>query len=200
MSSRIRFTTARSVFEAFDDLWRFAPPPGDDRAPLDYAATLLASPRAVESLVFLAHLLPRREAVWWARQCVAAILGPPSDDAAFRAAGDWVRAPEESHRRAALEIGNRGDQGVATTWLALAAGWSGGSLIVNEENPVPPPPSACAKAANAAVVLAGHSTGIDTMTPWFVACAEAGIRFADGGEARVDAPPLLATGARGGRG
>ncbi len=188
MSSRIRFATANSVFEAFDDLRRFAPPPPDDCAPLDYAGRLAASPRPVEALVFLSHLLPRREAVWWARQCVAAIVGPRSNDAALRAAEEWVRAPEETHRRAALAVGIAGDQSIATTWLALAAGWSGGSLIADEDNPVAPPPSASAKAANAAIVVAACSGDIGAITPWIKACAEAGIRFADGGEARVVPP------------
>ena len=45
MSSRIRFATARNVFETFADLRRVAPPPDDEAAPLDYARRLLGSPR-----------------------------------------------------------------------------------------------------------------------------------------------------------
>jgi len=45
MSSRIRFVTARNVFEAFPDLRQMAPPPADESPPLDYARRLLASPR-----------------------------------------------------------------------------------------------------------------------------------------------------------
>src|SRR5579864_6955197 len=101
MSSRIRFTTARNVFEAFPDLRPMAPPPADESPPLDYARRLLASPRPAEAIAFLAFLLPRREAVWWARQCVVALLGPSADDAALRAADAWVREPEEQNRLAA---------------------------------------------------------------------------------------------------
>ena len=44
MSSRIRFATARGVYEAFVDLKRIAAPPKDDSAPLDYArASLLVA-------------------------------------------------------------------------------------------------------------------------------------------------------------
>ena len=48
---------------------RAVAPPADDSAPFDYARAALASPRPTDAIVFLAHLLPRREAVWWSIQC-----------------------------------------------------------------------------------------------------------------------------------
>jgi hypothetical protein len=148
----------------------------------------LVSPRPIDAILFLAYLLPRREAVWWARQCVGAILGPPGEDEALRAADAWVRAPEEERRRAALAIGMAGEQARATTWLALAVGRSGGSVSAPDQNPIVPPPSACAQAANAAIVLAICGEEPKTIGAWISACVEAGIRFAEGGEARVVAP------------
>jgi uncharacterized protein DUF6931 len=188
MPTRIRFTTARGVFETFADLRRLAPEPIDDSPPLDYARRLLASDRPAQAIPFIAHLLPRREAVWWARQCVGAILGPRAEDKALSAAEAWVRAPEEDNRRAALAIGAAGDQRIATTWLALAAGWSGGSLVAPEHKPMPPQPSACANAANAAIILAITAQDPPAIRRWIRACAEAGLRFADGGDAKVRAP------------
>jgi hypothetical protein len=188
MSSRVRFATARSLFEAFDDLIHVAPPPADDCAALDYAAQLLASRRPTDAIVFLAYLLPRREAVWWGRQCVAAMLGPRADTAALHAAEEWVRAPDEALRRAALDIGSAGDRASGTTWLALAAGWSGGSMIGAEHAAVLPPLSSCAKAVNAAIVLAACALDPLMFAPWIAACAEAGMRFANDGEADVVAP------------
>jgi hypothetical protein len=192
MSSRIRFATARNVFEAFPDLRQAAPPPGDESAPLDYARLLLDSPRPAQAIVFLAYLLPRREAVWWARQCVGAIVGPRGEDVALRAAETWVRAPDEDNRRAALDVGNAGDQNAATTWLALAAGWSGGSMCAPDLTPLAAPISACAKAANAAIVLAACTGDPLAMVQRIKACAEAGVRFAEGGDAR---PAIARTGA-----
>jgi hypothetical protein len=189
MPSRIRFVAARNVFEAFPRLRRFAAPPADDCAPLDYARRLLASPHPSEAIVFLAHLLPRREAVWWARQCVIAILGAAAEaDPATRAADAWVRAPEEETRRAALEIAAAGDESRAETWLARAAALSGGSRTAPDQEPRPPQPSACAQAANAAIILAIVAGDRPAIPAWIQACAEAGIRFADGGEAKVIAP------------
>jgi hypothetical protein len=169
-------------------LRQLAPAPVDDVGPLDYARRLVASNHSHKAAVFLAHLLPRREAVWWARQCVGAILGKSGEDDALRAAELWVRAPDEENRRAALDLGNARDKQIPTTWLALAAGWSGGSLTAPDQNPLPPPPSACAKAANAAIILAACSAEPPLITPWIVACVDAGVRFAEGGEAQVVAP------------
>jgi hypothetical protein len=135
-SSRVRFATARDVCEAFTNLRRIAPAPGDASTPLDYVRRLLVCRRPIDAIAFLAHLLPRREAVWWARQCVGAILGARAEDEALRAADAWVRAPEEERRRAALDIGAAGDQERATTWLALAVGRSGGSVSAPDQKPI----------------------------------------------------------------
>jgi hypothetical protein len=196
MSSRIRFSTARHVFEAFPDLTQVVPAPGDESAPIDYARQLLGSPNRAQAVAFLCYLLPRREAVWWARQCVSAILGPKTEhDPALQAADNWVRAPEEENRQAALAAGAAGDQHRATTWLALAAAWSGGSMCPPDAPPMPVPPSlmvappwACAKAVNAAIVIAmvGDPSAINDRLK---ACAEAGIRFAEGGDARPAIAP-----------
>jgi len=194
MSSRVRFPTARDVFATFPDLGRLTPEPADETTPLDHVRRLLASKRPAGSILFMAHLLPRREAVWWARQCVGAILGPSAEDEALRAAQAWVRAPDEENRRSALDIGNARDRRIPTTWLALAAGWSGGSRSAPEHKPMPPQPSACARAANAAIILAITAQEPVAISPWIRACNEAGIRFADGGDADVIPPTDLQAG------
>jgi hypothetical protein len=191
MSSRIRFASARDVYELFADLKRIAAPPKHDSAPLDYARALLSSPRPSEAVIFIAHLLPRREAVWWAIQCVRAMLGPSGDDGALRAAEAWVREPEEDTRRAALTAANAGDQKAATTWLAFAAGWSGGSVTAPDKDPLAAPPSACAMGANTAVMLAATAGDPLGVLQRIAACVEAGIRFAEGGDAKVRVPGAL---------
>ena len=136
MSSRIRFVTARGVFEAFPDLNYVATRPADDIKPLDHARALLASSRPRDAIFFISHLLPRREAVWWAIQCVRALIGESGADEALRAAETWVRTPEDDNRRAALLVANASDQRKPSTWLAFAAGWSGGSLLPADQKPV----------------------------------------------------------------
>ncbi|MBV8107530.1 MAG: hypothetical protein JO223_23495 [Hyphomicrobiales bacterium] len=188
MPSRIRFTAAGAVFEAFPDLALATEPPPDETGVLEHARALLASPRSSEAIIFLAHLLPRREAVWWAINCVRAMPGGAGEDDALRAADAWVRDPEEDNRRAALAVAEAANPRLATTWLAFAAGWSGGSLSAPDSEPARPPPAACAMAANTAVMLAatrGDPAGVGRR---IVACGEAGVRFAEGGSATVDGP------------
>jgi hypothetical protein len=119
---------------------------------------------------------------------VGAILGARAEDEALRAAEAWVRAPEEERRRAALAVGMAGDQERPTTWLALAAGQSGGSVSAPDQKPIAPAPAACAQAANAAIVLAICVQDPRIIGAWIAACVEAGVRFAEGGEARVIVP------------
>ena len=181
MPSRIRFATARSVFEAFPDLDYVTTRPADDIDPLDHTRALISS-RQREAVLFLSCLLPRREAVWWAAQCVRALVG---EDEALRAAETWVRAPEDENRRAALSVANACDRRKPATWLAFAAGWSGGSVLAPDQKPVAPPPGACAMAANAAIMMAVAAGDPRGVMRRMTACAEAGLRFASGGELTV---------------
>jgi hypothetical protein len=185
MSSRIRFVAARNVFEAFPELGRVLVPPTGDPEPLDYTRATLSGPRPIDAIIFLAHLLPRREAVWWAIQCVRAMLGSDADDGAFSAADAWVRAPEDDHRRAALAAFNAGNQRAATNWLAFAAGWSGGSVTAPDKDPMPAPPAACAQGVHTAVILAACAGEPLGLVDRLKLCAEAGIRFADGEDVEV---------------
>jgi len=188
MPSRIRFTSARSVFEAFPDLSYVATRPANDIDPLNHARALLGSPRPSDAVLFISHLLPRREAVWWAAQCVRALLGAGATDEALGAAEVWVRTPEDDNRRAALSAANDSDRRKPTTWLAFAAGWSGGSLLPADQKPVPPPAGACAMAANTAIMMAVAAGDPRAVVDRIEACAEAGVRFASGGEPTVFGP------------
>jgi hypothetical protein len=188
MLSRVRFAAARDVFETFADLKLVVTSPSDGSAPLDYCRALLSSTRPSDAIMFIAYLLPRREAVWWAIQCVRAMLGASVEDNALRAAETWVRAPEEDNRRAALAAFDAGDRRAATTWLAFAAGWSGGSVTPPDNDPLRAPMSACGMGANTAVMLAASAGDPFGLAQRIKACAEAGIRFADGGEAVVTGP------------
>jgi hypothetical protein len=185
MLSRIRFATASSVFEAFPDLSYVVTPPADAIEPLNYARALLGSPRPSDAVLFISHLLPRREAVWWAIQCVRALTAGGDADEAFRAAEIWVRAPEDDNRLTALRVANDSDRRKSTTWLAFAAGWSGGSILPADQKPVPPPSGACAMAANTAIMLAVAAGDPRAVVDRIAPCAEAGVRFASGGEPTV---------------
>ena len=194
MSSRIRFNDAGDVFAAFPELARYAPAPAGPVEALAYAGSLLDMRPPSAVLAYLSHLLPRREAVWWGCQSVAAVLGAAAQDEGLRLASAWVRNPDESARRAALDYAQAADLKVATAWLARAAGYSGGSLLAPDQASTLPPVDACAQSVNAAVIVATSGQAPQMILPWIRACAEAGVRFAAGEDAKVIAPPVSRTG------
>ena len=153
MSTRLRFNTAQQVFDEFPRVTAEIDLRPTEEPPLDFALKLLARAHRFDAIVYTACLLPRREGVWWGCQCVRALSGDKTDDALLTAEA-WVRKPEEKQRRAALEIATSGDRGVATTWLAWAAGYSGGSLTAEGSAAVRASPDATAINLKAAVILA----------------------------------------------
>jgi hypothetical protein len=191
MSTRLRFNTAQQVFDAFPRVTTEIDLRPREEPPLDFARTLLARAHRFDAIVYTACLLPRREGVWWGCQCVRALRGNQADDALL-AAEAWVREPEEDPRRAALEIAASGDTGVATTWLAFAAGHSGGSVTAEGSLPVRASLDATAINLKAAVILAIVERPMTEASGWIKACVEAGLRFADGGDAKVVAPTRAA--------
>jgi uncharacterized protein DUF6931 len=185
--SRLRFATAREVFEAFpracEDI-RAAP---TDDPPLTYIQSLAATETPEDAIAFCAYLLPRREAVWWACQCVRWLDRSPRREelAALDAAEAWVVEPNEQRRRAALELGLAGDRGAPASCLALAAGCSGGSAKLSDEG-VPAPPDTTAKMACTAVLAVLARVGAKDRAVYLKGCIEAALRLA-GEDAR---PPF----------
>ena len=190
MTSRIRFNDANDVFEAFPTLGRFAPKPKGPAEPLAYASELIGAPPPQAAISFISHLLPRREAVWWAAQCVGAMIDGAAQDEGFKLATRWVRDPDDALRREALAYAEANDLTVASTWLARAVGHSGGSLAPPDQPPASPLPDACAQSVTAAVIFAATRAPSPMIAAWIRACAEAGVRFAAGEDAKVIAPPV----------
>ena len=158
--SRLQFVEAKAVFEAFPTLAGEIETPPTQQPPLDFLRELLKSPKPDDAIIFSACLMPRRMVVWWASQCVRAMLAAPTaaDRIALDTAEDWVRAPDETRRNEALRIGISASSKAASTWVANAAGWSGGSIMLdNPQGPPAPPHLTAAAARNAlALLLAGR--------------------------------------------
>ena len=84
-----------------------------------------------DAVQFLAHALPKREAVWWACLCAAEVLGPeppPAAAAALEAARAWVIDPRDEKRRATFPAAEAAGLGTPAGCAAAAAYFSGGSL------------------------------------------------------------------------
>jgi len=129
-----------------------------DPTPSVFLRSLIEAGLNQDAVAYLAHGLPKREAVWWACQCAREAGAPAEgspDALALAAAEAWVYKPDEEHRAAAQAraeaAGTRSPAGL----VAQAVGWSGGSLAPEGLPEVEPAEYLTGKMATAAVVLAG---------------------------------------------
>src|SRR6185312_8243182 len=181
--SRIRFTTARSVFETFPELARKSTVTPTDEPAIIFLRNLSANHKFEDAAAFCAHLLPRREAVWWGCGTVRSFLNevPQSRAACLVAAETWVHNPNDANRVRALQIGTQSDNSHCLTWLALGAGWAGGMLSTIPNPPVPVPQYLTARAVRIAVLLAASHIAASERPGRTSACITEGIRLAERG-------------------
>jgi hypothetical protein len=130
----------------------------DDKQSTRQFFTLLVKQQLYPDAVrFLAHALPKREALWWATRCVRAALGgsEPSraDRNALEAAERWVSDPDEKNRRAAQSPADATGYETACGWLAAGAFWSGGSIAPPDMPDVAPKETLTPQAAVVAINL-----------------------------------------------
>ncbi|HKD26536.1 MAG TPA: hypothetical protein VKC66_11620 [Xanthobacteraceae bacterium] len=176
----LRFATARDVFEAFPTAHEDINSAPSDQPPVAYLRDLAKGQTPDDALAFCAYLLPRREAVWWASQCVRALLGEPTaaDETALNAAEEWVREPGEENRRRVLATALSANRRIASTWVALAAGWSGGPMVVSDYGGPAAPPQLTAQSAFTAIEIAlgGRKDRAEEISR----CVERGARIIEG--------------------
>ncbi len=124
-------------------------------SPADFLALLNESGMAREALGFLAHALPKREAVWWACQCVreARLDSGEAAKKALLAAAHWVVDPSEANRRAAHQAAEQA-QATPESFVALGAFFSSGSMAPPEAPPVEPAKDLTPRLVAAAILLA----------------------------------------------
>jgi len=121
-----------------------------------FAQRLLQCPAPEEAVTFLAQLFTRRVAVWWGHECLRVIGTPldPADTRMMALVADWVAAPNETNRQQVIDAVAASDRRSPGVWLAMATGWTGGSLAPPESSPVPVPRFLTGRGVNAAVLSA----------------------------------------------
>jgi hypothetical protein len=129
--------------------------------PRQFLDVLVEKQQFPDAVRFLAHALPKREAVWWACLCARQAHGPnpPAPlGPALQAAEKWTSDPSEDNRRAAQTAAQAGAMGSPAGCAALAAFFSGGSLAPPNVAAVPPGETLTAQMAAGAVLLAAVLT------------------------------------------
>jgi hypothetical protein len=176
----LRFPTVRDLYDAFPTAENDVGAPANDEDSLAFLRSLMASEEWDKAVSFCAYILPRREAVLWGCQSLRRLQSEPrqAEIAALAAAETWVREPEEHTRREALNAGMRGDVRTAAVWLALAAGWSGGSMMPPEFAAMPAAPHQTARAVRAGLLIAMTQISADRVAKVVEPCLEDGLRLA----------------------
>jgi Family of unknown function (DUF6931) len=123
--------------------------------PAGFLTRLTETGMAREAVGFLAHALPKREAVWWACQCVreARLESDEAAKAALLAAAHWVVDPSEANRRAAHRAAEQA-QATPESFVALGAFFSGGSMAPPEAPEVKPANDLTPRLVAGAILLA----------------------------------------------
>ena len=130
---------------------------GPEMHPLDFVALLMEKALYPDAVRFIAHALPKREAVWWGWVCARRAAGDnpqPKIKAALEATEKWIAQPSEDNRRGAMAAAQKAELGTAAGCAGLAAFFSGGSLAPPEAPVVPPGEFLSAKAVSGAVIFA----------------------------------------------
>src|SRR5579863_2884772 len=125
----------------------------DGMEPREFVEALLTHGQYIAGIDFLAHALPPREAIWWGCLCLQHASGgnlSAEDEAACKAAVQWIMQPTEENRAAAQAPAQAAGLASQAGQLAMAANQTGGTMAA---------PNAPAKAVATAVKMA--STNAD---------------------------------------
>ena len=157
----MRFETARDVLLAYPNIAVGLRSQLDDTPSRPFLERLVAAGRQIDAVTFIAHILPRREAVWWGIKCVR--MEPKAFEAAeeplLAATEKWVAEPTEDNRRQVLASSDAADAIRPATWVARAAGWSGGVLCDTGIPKIMCEPYMSPAAVRAGVILASCLAG-----------------------------------------
>jgi len=126
-----------------------------------YLDLLIEKGEFEDAVRFIAHALPKREAVWWAWYCARRVAGaeaPPKIKTSLAATEKWIVQPNDENRRAAMAAAQEADLGSPAGCAGLGAFFSGGSLAPPNAPQNPPGEFMTAKAVAGAVMLAAIST------------------------------------------
>ena len=127
------------------------------QTPAQCLDTLMDKQLFPDAIRFLAHGLPKREAVWWACYCAKTAAEanlPAPESAAIQRAERWVADPSEENRTALMPAAEAAKLGTPAGCAALAAFLSGGSMGPANVAAIPPAETLTGTAVAGAVMIA----------------------------------------------
>ncbi len=153
------------------------------QTPRQYLTELTTAKHFMDAVRVLAWALPRREALWWACQCVRQVVTDkdgPAEQAALQAASRYAQTPSEEHRRAAGAAAEAVDFATPAGCAAVAAFWAEGSLAPPDLPPAPAPEHLTPTGIVNAVVLAAVHRDPENADEKYRRFLALGLNVADG--------------------
>lgn len=99
--------------------------------PRPFLEALIAQQYYPDAARFMAHAMPRREAIWWGCLCARQAYGdkiPEKHKASLQLAETWVEQPTDANRRAAFKAAESAEFKNPAGLLGLAVFFSAGSI------------------------------------------------------------------------
>jgi hypothetical protein len=158
-----------------------------EMSPDDFLKLAVEKEWYTDAVQFLAHYLPKRQAVFWAMSCIRQVEPEPAPqaEAALKSAETWVADPSDDNRKATLNAANDADTGTPAGATALAAYYSDGL-------PATPDPKINAKAyfmtakLTCGAVLLAATSDREQVVPRLEAFVNRGVEIAARTHARKD--------------
>jgi hypothetical protein len=157
----VQWSRARQITQAMGIKEKDTKTPAPGVSPADYFSNLVAVNALQDAVGFLAHALPRYEAIVWGAKALSALIPASERDLdearAFDLAHQWVDDPSEALRRKAEAMSLTLEDG-PEKFLLMAIYFSGGSVSLEDLPPVHPPEECTAKLVAGAILLAAFAT------------------------------------------
>lgn len=147
---------AKPACEFFDLTDAAKPLLEDDPSSTTFFNRLMDNKLYMDAIRFLALVLRKREAVWWACLCVRDVMTDKvthEDKRALLAAEEWVIKPTEENRQLASQAAEATKFETAAGWAAMGAFWSGGSMTPPGTPVVPPQEDFTGRAVGGSVLM-----------------------------------------------
>ncbi|WP_062268607.1 DUF6931 family protein [Endozoicomonas arenosclerae] len=151
-------------------------------SPVELANQLYDNSQWQDLIVFLCHALPSIECIWWGYQSVLSLDMPVQDiqKNAKNVVAQWLKKPEETHRRMAEVAASQAGLDNPWGWLAQAVFWSGGSITPVNGPECPAPAFLYSHAVAGALGLAAVLPDGKEQEARYEKFIRDGIRIADG--------------------
>lgn len=134
-----RYESLRDLYAAIpqlSELTLLRPEPGEEA--LEFLGRLRSSATPEEAITFTAFAVQPKIAIWWAHECLRSLPQSlsPLDRAMMEKVGLWIGRPETEIRHEIMREALWAPAQSPGVFLALAVGWSGGSIAPNDPAPV----------------------------------------------------------------